>query len=240
LPAFWQLEDSFDVVDMAVKKTIVCFANSRKLSGRCIAGKDEHGAWVRPVSIREHEEVSENERQYADGSDPKVLDVMRVPLLQPKANAFQPENWLLDPECYWELSRRLAWAEVESYIDPVAPLWGRGHHSYNGLNDRLPVDGLTTTGSSLRLIRVDSLTLRVFAPGLTFGNTKRRVQGQFRHDGAPYRLWVTDPAYEREFLSKPNGNYELEKSLLTVSLGEPYDGYYYILIAAIIRPGDAE
>lgn len=60
-------------------KRIVCLANSRKLQGRCIAGRELVGgkpaAWIRPVSDREHEEVSECERQYQDGSDPRVLDM---------------------------------------------------------------------------------------------------------------------------------------------------------------------
>jgi len=48
---------------MATVKRIVCLANSRKLQGRCIAGREivqgKPGAWIRPVSAREHEEVSE-------------------------------------------------------------------------------------------------------------------------------------------------------------------------------------
>jgi Dual OB-containing domain len=86
-------------------KRLVCLANSRKLHGRCIAGREllagRPGEWVRPVSDREHEEVSEYERQYEDGSDPRILDIIDVPLIAPRASPHQPENWLLDPGMYW-------------------------------------------------------------------------------------------------------------------------------------------
>lgn len=49
-----------------------------------------------------------------------------------------------------------------------------------------------------------------------------------------YRLWVTDPGYERAYLAKPDGEYELGESFLTVSLGEPHNDACYKLIAAII------
>lgn len=91
---------------MTVVERLVCLANSRKLSGRCVAGKeliDEvAGPWVRPVSDRPKEEVSEDERQYEDGSDPRVLDIIDVPLTAPRPKAYQSENWLLEPEEYWK------------------------------------------------------------------------------------------------------------------------------------------
>ena len=94
-------------------KRIVCLANSRKMSGRCIAGKEllEDGrpdGWVRPVSDRENEEVSEYERQYEDGGDPRVLDVIDVPVLSARPKSYQQENLLLDPGYYWERVRRVA------------------------------------------------------------------------------------------------------------------------------------
>lgn len=83
-------------------KRIVCLANSRKLCGRCIAGREWNdgraGRWIRPVSDREHQEVSEYELQYEDGGDPRVLDVIEVPMLEPLPQSFQSENWLFDSE----------------------------------------------------------------------------------------------------------------------------------------------
>ena len=226
---------------MATVKRIVCLANSRKLNGRCVAGielaADKPAGWIRPVSDREHEEVSEYERQYDDGSDPRVLDIIDLPLLQPRAKGYQQENWLLDPSRYWIKTDRLRREQLERLADPVEPLWINGHHTYNGLNDKIPLLLASGLKTSLRLVRVDRLTLSVFTPGEAFGNRKRRVQGRFRHDRTEYRLWVTDPVYERAYLAKPDGEHELSESFLTVSLGEPYNDACYKLIAAIMERG---
>lgn len=90
----------------------------------------------------------------------------------------------------------------------------------------------------MRLVLTDRVTLSVFKPSEAFGNPKRRVQERFRHDGTEYRLWVTDPGYERVYLAKPDGNHEIGESFLTVSLGEPHNDACYKLIAAIIQRGE--
>lgn len=224
---------------MAAVKRIVCLANSRKLNGRCIAGIELSGTqrlgWIRPVSAREHEEVSEYERQYEDGSDPRVLDLMEVPLLDARPKGYQQENWLLDPDHYWQKVGRAPWSDLERLAEPVAPLWSDGNSTYNGRNDKIQLAQATGLTSSLRLVRVDRLTLSAFKPGEAFGNPKRRVQGRFMHHGTEYRLWVTDPDFERQYLAKPDGDYDIGESFLTVSLGEPHDGACYKLVAAIME-----
>jgi len=224
---------------VATVKRIVCLANSRKLNGRCVAGieidQGKRTGWIRPVSAREHEEVSEYERQYQDGSDPRLIDVMDVPLIAPKPRDYQQENWLLDPNAYWQRVARLTWNDLPSLADPAGPLWIDGDSTHNGMNDRIASPQATAPRSSLRLVRVHGLTLSVFKPGEAFGNAKRRVQGRFRHEGADYRLWVTDPVYERAYLAKPDGNYAIGESFVTISLGEPHNGYCYKLVAAIIE-----
>lgn len=226
---------------MAISKRIVCLANSRKLQGRCIAGRELLGgnpaAWIRPVSDRPHEEVSEDEWQYEDGSDPRVLDIIDVPLREPRPKGYQQENWLLDPNEYWVKAGRFPSTDLERFADKGGTLWLNGYHTYNGQNDRIPLDKTATVESSLKLVHVDAIQLRAFKPGEAFGSPKRRVQGQFQFSGKDYALWVTDPIIERAYLSREDGEYAIGESYLTISLGEPHEGYCYKLVAAVIQQG---
>jgi hypothetical protein len=158
-----------------------------------------------------------------------------VPLIAPKPRDYQQENWLLDPNAYWQRVEHLTWDDLPSLADPAGPLWLNGDSTYNGMNDRIALAQATALRSSLQLVCVDRLTLSVLKPGEAFGNPKRRVQGRFRHAGADYHLWVTDPVYERAYLAKPDGDYRIGESFVTASLGEPHNGYCYKLIAAIIE-----
>jgi hypothetical protein len=223
---------------MAITKRIVCVANSRKLSGRCIAGREwdgkQAGAWVRPVSAREHEEVSENERQYEDGSDPKVLDIIDIPVYSNRGRGYQSENWLIDDLQYWKRLGTVAWRDLSKLVDVSGPLWINGYRTYSGRNDRVPLAEAAGLIDSLRLLHLPALELAVFAPGAAFCNPRRNVQGRFEYCGTRYALRVTDPVAERTYLAKPDGNYNVGECFVTVSLGEAYEGYCYKLIAAVI------
>lgn len=220
-------------------KRVVCLANSRKLNGRCIAGREigrgKPGDWIRPVSARCGREVSEYERQYEDGSDPRVLDIISIPVLEPLPELWQTENWLLDAEYYWRREGTWSRFELSQLLDPVAPLWIGGYHTYHGCNDKIPDESMRAVSGSLRLIHTTGTQLKVFRPGEAFGNRKRRVQARFSHAGADYALWVTDPRYERRYLAKLDGTYEIGDCYLTISLGERYQGACYKLAAAIIE-----
>ena len=120
-------------------------------------------------------------------------------------------------------------------MDPIAPLWIDGQSTFHGRNDKIQLGSANSVPDSLRLVHVERLNLSVFSPGEAFGDSKRRVQGQFTHAGTEYRLWVTDPGYERAYLAKPDGVYTIGECYLTISLGEPFEDAFYKLIAAIIR-----
>ena len=70
------------------------------------------------------------------------------------------------------------------------------------------------------------------APG--YSDSKRIVRGEFNYHGAAYRLGVTDPAIEIKYLSGQDGQYEIPQAVLCVSLGDPFQGHYYKLIASVL------
>src|SRR5260370_16894129 len=67
---------------MPYTKTIVCLANSRKLAGRCVAGKEwdgqKIGAWCRPVSARDRGELTAERWYRKTWRDPQLLDLIEV------------------------------------------------------------------------------------------------------------------------------------------------------------------
>ena len=216
-------------------KRIVCLANSRKLGGCCIAGKEllpggKPGPWFRPVSNREHEEVSLREIRCLDGAIPQVLEVLDVPVLQAKPKDYQQENWLLDPERRWSRVDTIDRNILSAWVDSVDALWHNGDSSSSGVNNRVPEDAANALRTSLCLIPVDNFDLHVS----TYGG-KKRIQGHFIYKSDEYNIAITDHEYEYVFGQKPIGIYPLGKCLLTVSLGEPFEGYAYKLIAAIIQ-----
>ncbi|MFI7318764.1 dual OB domain-containing protein [Streptomyces venezuelae] len=220
---------------MAVIKELVCLANSRKHLGRCIAGIDiESNTWVRPVSSRQTHEVSAPERQYRDGAEPRVLDVVSMRLLRPKRFGFQTENWILDPGSQWVKRGHVGWDDLCRLEQKPKHLWVNSEDSTRkGLNDRVPVEHQFALLNSLKLIRVASLTIEVDRP--YDANRDLEVRAKFRHSGSTYILKVTDAVYEEKFRALGVGSYSLSESFLTVSLGEEFKGYLYKMVAAIIE-----
>jgi hypothetical protein len=104
---------------------------------------------------------------------------------------------LLDSDYYWVKAGRATWLDLMQLADRTEPLWIDGIHTYNGLNDKIPLASAGSVGTSLRLLHVGTLGVSVFKPREAFGNPKRRVQGRLKYGCREYRLWVTDPVYER-------------------------------------------
>ena len=213
---------------MPETKKIVCLANSRKHSGRCVAGKevlvDGYGKWVRPVSARPSAEISEEERRYENGVLPKVLDIIKIPMIGATPQLYQSENYVIDAEYYWVKKGELSWPDIKQLIEKPGPLWTNNDSTYYGLNDRVKIDLASKLPNSLMLIAPEDLTIKVVTEGGEFGNPRRRVRADF-----------TDPVAEQALLAKPNAEYQPKDTYLCISLGEAHtDGSCYKLVATVI------
>ena len=219
------------------EKQILCLANSRKPFGRCVAGKEKSGVWIRPVSARPGGELSTQDRQFGDGGDPQVGDILYVPLLGSQTHAYQVENHLINGSDRWRFQRKATWEEVISVLDQVSgDLWGTGSSSYYGLNDRVTLNEAANLGESLKLILVEDLVIISHIEGGSLYPAKRRIRGNFSVNSFEYRLSITDPGLENTYSSGVDGEFNVGKAALCISLSEPLDGVAYKLIAGMILP----
>ena len=221
-------------------ETIVCLANSRKISGRCVAGKrTSNQSWFRPISERTGHEISEDDRRYSDGKTAQLLDIIDIPCIQQRPHGHQTENVVIDDRFYWSKNGRASWKEVLDIVDHDASLWANGSSAYYNQNNRVPEARIDSNAGSLRLIQLDEIVLHVEPKAPDFNNAKLIVRASFSYQGQSYRLDVTDPEYEREYLGKGAGDYRLHSVVACISLSEPHtnqngETFAYKLIASII------
>jgi hypothetical protein len=217
-------------------KTIVCFANSRKTGGRCVAGKEwldgTPGDWIRPISHRPSHELSLRECRYQSGKAPGLLDIVDIEFDCHQPAIHQEENHRIDPEYYWQNQGQLKWDKLHDWVDNPRTLWTIGESSYSGCNNRISLD--SADGCSLYLINVDNLRLLVGKKAPEFPDSKRAVRCSFHFRNIYYQMDVTDLVIERHYLAKRDGEYVVNNPVLCISLGDEYQGYYYKLVAAIM------
>lgn len=219
-------------------KQLVCLANSRKWSGRCVAGKEicdkKLGGWIRPVKEGGTGELSYQDIKFRNGGTPKPLDIITVPLVGYSPHTYQTENYLVDGKLHWIKSGILPMSMVPRLCDTPTTLWINGYSSFSGCNDRIPLDRVENeVSSSLYFIEPASLSIIVESEY----NDKRKVRTEFIFNEVLYRLAITDPDIEIKYLNRNDGTYRVNKPqvYLCVSLGEPYNGYCYKLVAGIIN-----
>lgn len=223
--------------------TILCLANSRKPpSGRCMAGKKfvkgKSFEWIRPVSARPSHEVSEEERRYESGRKAQLLDIVTVPLARAAPCGHQVENHTLDADYYWSRAGRANWRQVAAAADRHdACFWSQSQSTYHGLNDKVAEAQVKKIGSSLKLVLVPEVEIRVRKESGYEGNpSRRRVRASFSLEEESYLLSVTDPEIEESYLTSGDGDYQLGKAALCISLAEVWNGFAYRVVASVITP----
>jgi hypothetical protein len=187
--------------------------------------------WIRPVSERPSEELSIEERRYQDGTDVQVLDIVDIEFKNPRPHACQQENHVIDDDYYWERVGRFRAADLLAGAVTNGPLWVDGFSSSNGYNDRIPTDIADRLPSSLILVAPPTVVLSVRQ-----GFRKRQVRIGFSLGTVHYNFTVTDPRVEAEYLRREDGDYpSASRTLVCVSLGEPFEGFRYKLAASVVN-----
>jgi len=231
-----------------MNKRIICLANSRKSSGKCVAGKElETGKWIRPVSRRYnaisfHEECLNTDckkRKYNCETSilPDLLDIIDIGLMSRCNHNHHQENYYIN-NSRWVYQGEYDFALLDTLLDTdKGHLWHLGSHSGHGLNDRVPESYIDLYDDSLRLIKPETFKISVSDEGYC-SNTKIKVRGKFKYLNQHYHLVITDSVIEEEYLAKGVGDYSfrVQNIRLCISLAEiEWSGHYYKLIAAIIR-----
>jgi hypothetical protein len=222
---------------------LLCLANSNKLRGSCIAGlRMDGGGWIRPVARTTHGELYPAHYCLQDGSCPRLFDVIRISFERARPAPHQPEIWLIADEP-WQLLRRAGREEVASLLEANLATGPAllGDYSHKISFDRFASE---PAAASLALIQPANLSWVISQTP----ENAHKPRAKFQLGGTSYLLPVTDPVWLDAFRALPLGKHPLEacgidpamKTLLTISLGEPFeDGWCYKLVTAIVpvEPG---
>lgn len=219
-----------------MRKLFVCLANSRKYSGRCIAGvelcrhpdgflrmvetPEHHPLWIRPVSQTEFGELSADWVRHIRLGDLIEVDVENKPITY----GYQCENVYFD-------SKSLQFVEhLDMTYDRLSRLSIRNSKLlFGSLGGSVPTESIENVENSLQFIKVERATLR--------WRDERGMRPQerlvFRYNDIEYDLPLTDIEFVEKYL-KDNDILEKSKDVfLTVSLSLPHDGKLYKLAAGV-------
>ncbi len=200
------------------------------MAGLEIRNRRAHG-WIRQVDSADGT-VANYFREYENGKEPVLGDVVTMSLGQPEQRTdHQRENRWLDTSFRWRRDGELTWAQLRNLPMTDERLWhdNMATDSGFGLNNRVRLSFAQTMTTSLRLIWVSRLQIEVVR------GRHDRLDGTFEFADTRYRLSITDPVYELAARDQRPGTYELGECLLTISLGAPFAGFCYKLIAGIME-----
>ena len=254
-----------------IVKRIVILANSIKNQNRCIAGRElwhaqgahRLGKWVRPVTSAGHGEIALDQSTLTDGTQPAVMDIIDVPLLDYADDPTQPENWHLAVGKPWKRVTTVPGVPQALLREAPANLW----IEFNQDTDRISAAAVaamtapsaagaagnasTNVGpaagsASLYLIqpRRFRLVARTERDG-PYGKEHRRRRAVFEYGRERYNLSVTDPTIDARYLdpfpTAKEGPRKVElpcgdDCLLCVSRTPVYeDGCHYKIVATVME-----
>lgn len=200
---------------------ILCLANSRKHSGRCVAGlRLDTGGWIRPVPAEDGGALHPEHYETENGHSPEPLDVLRIYVEEPCPKTHHPENWRLADRSWEVLSTELTVRGAKALVTAI-----RNNSDIFGTKGLSVKNEELVQSPALNSLALVSPTDPYFYVKEREGK-KNQARAKFKLDGSDYNLAITDPRYEETIVSQ-NLEYAPEMDsdeamLFTISLSEPY------------------
>ncbi len=223
-----------------VEQKIIIFADSVKKSEHCIAGIDENGNWIRPISHHGEGELNNQQIRFLNRTTPDILDKVKISINSHASNAAHPEDYFIN-DTTWELVGRIEKSKIESMVDDEHDLWYQSGERSNRISNenlllREPVD-------SICLIKVESYLLKYYTIYDSFNDyNKRKRMIDFYHQDHKFSLSLTDPIFGQRYcrtfpdVGQTERRIEFrEPAFFCISLTPELNGYHYKVIATIIE-----
>lgn len=220
---------------MPFTRTIICLATSRKLGGKCVAGKDiTNGQWIRPVSTLETGELYQHQIQYENGEMPECQDIIEIEFERHIPKYYQPENILIT-------SRR--WKKIDTFpskkLDTLCDSCRTVFQNVGNHEDRIPVTNLQQREITSSLLFIKVKDLRIYKTYSMSG--REQVRAIFPFNTKTYDLVVTDPIMENIVRTEyVQCNVICKNIYLCISIGEPFNNDCYKLVSSVIFGTTAE
>ena len=199
---------------------IVILANSRKLRGRCVAGKYENGEWVRLVK-NQHDPIPVRE-----AINLGMLNVFEVGGIVNRPSA--EFNYHTENSSYTTTTflGGLDVSKLDKLTDDVAYIFGTGSKMREAEAQKIDYSLLFVKVSNLQIYYKDG------------GQYPDKLRGQFSYRGVLYEdIAVTDSLIEERLsdFQFPYSEFHQE-AYITVSIGEIFNGHAYKLISGVVLP----
>jgi hypothetical protein len=218
---------------------ILCLANSYKHDHRCVAGISlATKMWVRLVGRHVPGCLTLKEVSYPGGKEAALLDVFEAELGERCGSNCHPEDVFVT-EKPWRHVRRFGEPSDAQFL---AGCVNREPVVLQGYCDRISASQLEKVPAKCSLGLVDPEDLWWWIRDDAGKRRNRAVFWLGRAGRVRYDLAVTDPKWLDILNLLPAGIYphsllhggKPPKTLLTVSLSEPFEGFHYKLVAGVV------
>jgi len=238
-------------------RNIVILANSKKIGGRCVAGKDiDTGEWVRIISSKRDprfifitvpftpEQLNKLSGVYGG---PHLLSIYRIPFLEKCPLYCQPENERITGELWTRLESppdhdfiKIEKA-IKKYEDKTYPWWlgdktadEKDHISEKFCNQRLP---LSCSLFFKKLSKKENNPKIKYVQRLEAGQPRIQPRLSFILNKIHYDLAITDIRYIKAIQhTQQIIPEELPDAYVTIGVGQMYEEKkaHYKLVVAVI------